>query len=136
MIGMSGDADIAGDIGGGLIIWSGDIHLEDSAVIGGDVSVMSGNIDRSAGATIHGNIIAGPKLPKLPSFLEEWGLENVPVQSTIIEAAPPAATGAWSQVSRFLFRLIGATFFTAMIVFLTGLVYHLQPTRFNGYGQD
>lgn len=139
VITLSGDARIAGEIRGSLVVWSGDVDLKDGALIHGDVSVMSGIINRSAEAVVRGNIIAGPELPQLPTFLEGFDLPNLPNiagQSTIIEAAPPnvgaVQTAGWNQVGRLVLRLIGATFLTAIIVLITGLVYYLQPTFIQG----
>jgi len=144
VIALSGDARIAGEIRGALVIWSGDVDLQDGATVHGDVSVMSGTIDRSAQANVLGNIIAGPALPQLPTFLEGLDIPNIPnmaaAPSTIIEAAPPnvrttttsTTTTGWNQVGRFVLRLIGATFLTAIIVLITGLVYYLQPTFIQG----
>ncbi len=133
VIALSGDAQIAGAIRGSLVIWSGDVTLEDGAAVQGDVSVMSGDIERSAAATVAGNIIVGPKLPKLPTFLEGIDLPNIASQSTIIEAAPPTLNASgWNQVGRFVLRIIGAAFMTALVVFITGVVYYLQPTFIQG----
>jgi cytoskeletal protein CcmA (bactofilin family) len=128
VIAMSGDARIAGQIGGAVVVWSGDITLEGAAIISGDVSVMSGDIERQSGATVAGNVIVGPKFPKLPPILTELGLPNLPGQSTIVEAAPPTLNpNGWSRVSVLLLRLIGSLFLTALVVLITGLVYYLQP---------
>jgi cytoskeletal protein CcmA (bactofilin family) len=128
MIGLSGDADIGGRVGGDVVIWSGDIALAESAVVGGDVSVMTGNIDRAAGASVQGNVIIGPKFPKLPPILQELGGVKLPGQSTVVEATPlPREQSEWNPAVRTLLRLILATFVTAFIVLITSLVYYFQP---------
>ncbi len=127
VIAVSGDAKIAGRIGGAVVVWSGDITLEESATIGGDVSVMSGDIERQSGATVDGNLIVGPKFPKLPPILADLGID-LPGQSTIVEAVPPpVAPTRWSKFSQLMLRLLGSTFLTALVVLMTGLVYYLQP---------
>lgn len=127
VIAMSGDAEIAGQISGAVVVWSGDIILDESATIAGDVSVMNGDIDRQRGATVDGNLIVGPKFPKLPPILADLGIE-LPGQSTIVEAVPPpVAPTRWSNFSQLMLRLVGSTFLTALVVLMTGMVYYLQP---------
>ncbi len=132
VIAMSGDAEIAGNIGGAVVVWSGDITLKEGATIAGDVSVMSGDIDRDRGAMVEGNLIVGPKLPKLPPILADLGLDlpgiDLPGQSTIAGAVPaPVNPTRWGNFSLLLLRLVGSTFLTALVVLMTGLVYYLQP---------
>ncbi|MCB0065113.1 MAG: polymer-forming cytoskeletal protein, partial [Caldilineaceae bacterium] len=138
VVGASGDARIAGHIQGNLVIWSGDIALESSATVDGDISVMSGDIHRDRDAEIGGSIIAGPKLPEFPGLLEGFPLRApelpvLPIGTAVERAvAPPAApSGDLSGLTRFVLRLVAASFFTAIVVLITGLAYYLQPTFIN-----
>ncbi len=135
VVGWSGDATIAGSVGGDLVLWSGDISLDAGANIGGDVSVMSGDIYRDRSVIIAGNVVAGPKLPKLPPILKQMSadLAALPGQSTVVGAMSPDATTPemppmqMNRLSRLLLRLVIGGFVTGLAVLLTGLTYYLQP---------
>lgn len=136
IIAVSGDLRIYGEVVGALVVWSGDVAIEDGATVHGDVSVMSGDIDRGAQATVEGNIIVGPKippLPPLPGILDGVELPNFAGNSTINGVAPTVIRAeGWNQVGRFVLRIIGAFFLTALVVFMTGIVYYLQPEFIQG----
>lgn len=132
VIAFSGDATVRGRIGGSLVVWSGDIELKEGAVVSGDVSVMSGDIRRKQDAIIAGNILAGPELPQLPPILGELDLPNLPGLPEIqTETTTSIEVDSRNHVSSLLLRLVGATFFTTIVVLATGLVYYLRPALVN-----
>lgn len=137
IVGLSGDASVAGHVQGSVVIWSGDIHLEENSVVRGDISVMSGDIHREDTAMIEGNIIAGPKFPKMPNILEQFNLEQlniepplVPSETSVIRGiSPPVTTpNDMNYLTRLILRLVAGALLTGLVVLMTGLTFYLQPT--------
>ncbi|MBX3010314.1 MAG: polymer-forming cytoskeletal protein [Caldilineaceae bacterium] len=137
---LSGNVRVRGQVGGDLVVGSGDIDLAETAWVGGAISVMSGRIDRSEGARVSGNIIAGGfKLPALPAFL---GARPVIPTAPAAPAAPPApnapamppidmridrASTLSGMILGLLGRLLLAAFGTSLIILVAGLVYYVRP---------
>lgn len=83
---FGGDLDAAGEIGGDVAVWGGDMTARSSAVIRGQVVSVGGTVSSEAGADIRGQELQGlpfrvPNPPKVPipsrppvaSRYQDWG---------------------------------------------------------------
>jgi hypothetical protein len=134
-------------VNGDLSILFGDANLRSTAVVGGDVMTGPGSLTQEAGAQVRGRMVQDVPLPPLP-FLEGWTeempelvvpptpeapeppeLQRIPEppERPRVEVRTPPQPTMMQQVGRFVGRVLGTMFLSALAIAGGMLVVFIWP---------
>jgi hypothetical protein len=104
---LDGDALIAGEVAGDVVVVGGDVELAPSAVVRGDVYVVGGELHAGAGARLEGRSVAYPSVSRAWMTLLEGPSLGLSALSPRVLAAKLALAAAWLAVTLLLFAVGG-----------------------------
>lgn len=127
---FSGNVRIAGEVGGNVATWNGDIDLRNSAEVSGDVSVLNGEVERAHGASVEGNVMRGPRLelPPVASVPFDFGESGAAVANSVADAQP----GLVQRFFSLVLRMIGMLLLAIVLGIIVWLIAQIRPSIVHG----